>query len=126
MCAGAYLPSTDKYDIPKSLGTRHRAAIGISKESDAIVVVVSEETGNISVAKGDTIKLVTPSELEAELTQAFGMEVCVYTSKPQFALPSGVKKMDLDELFAECDVVSLFRKTCGNNICDVCAVVNFC
>ena len=43
----------------------------------------------------------------ARIAQAFGMEVCVYSSKPQFALPSGIKKMDLDELFAECDVVSL-------------------
>ena len=43
----------------------------------------------------------------ARIAQAFGMQVCVYSSKPQFALPSGVKKMELDELFAECDVVSL-------------------
>ena len=43
----------------------------------------------------------------ARIAQAFGMEVCVYSSKPQFALSSGIKKMDLDELFAECDVVSL-------------------
>ena len=43
----------------------------------------------------------------ARIAQAFGMEVCVYSSKPQFALPSGIKKMELDELFAECDVVSL-------------------
>ena len=41
------------------------------------------------------------------IAQAFGMEVCVNTSKPQFALPSGVKKMELDTLFAECDVISL-------------------
>jgi glycerate dehydrogenase len=41
------------------------------------------------------------------IAQAFGMEVYVYTSKPQFALPSGVKKMELDTLFAECDVISL-------------------
>ena len=41
------------------------------------------------------------------IAQAFGMEVCVCTSKPQFALPSGVKKMELDTLFAECDVISL-------------------
>ena len=41
------------------------------------------------------------------IAQAFGMEVCVYTSKPQFALPSEVKKMELDTLFAECDVISL-------------------
>ncbi len=43
----------------------------------------------------------------ARIAQAFGMQVCVYSSKPQFALPSGIKKMELDELFAECDVVSL-------------------
>lgn len=43
----------------------------------------------------------------ARIAQAFGMEVYVYTSKPQFALPSGMKKVELDELFAECDVVSL-------------------
>ena len=43
----------------------------------------------------------------ARIAQAFGMEVCVYSSKPQFVLPSGIKKMDLEELFAECDVVSL-------------------
>ena len=49
MCAGAYLPATDKYDVPKALGTRHRAAIGLSEKYDAITVVVSEETGNISI-----------------------------------------------------------------------------
>ena len=42
-------------DISQKLGTRHRAAIGISKESDSIVVVVSEETGKISVAKDGTL-----------------------------------------------------------------------
>lgn len=43
----------------------------------------------------------------ARIAQAFGMEVCVYTSKEQSALPLGMKKMSLDEIFAECDVVSL-------------------
>ena len=49
------LPLADDKDISKELGTRHRAAIGISKESDAIVVVVSEETGKMSVAKDGTL-----------------------------------------------------------------------
>ena len=49
------LPLADDNDIAKELGTRHRAAIGISKESDAIVVVVSEETGKISIAKDGTL-----------------------------------------------------------------------
>ena len=53
--AACVLPLADDNDIAKELGTRHRAAIGISKESDSIVVVVSEETGKISVAKDGTL-----------------------------------------------------------------------
>ena len=53
--AACVLPLTDDSDIAKELGTRHRAAIGASKESDSIVVVVSEETGKISVAKDGTL-----------------------------------------------------------------------
>jgi len=49
------LPLADDKDIAKELGTRHRAAIGISKECDAIAVVVSEETGKISIAKDGTL-----------------------------------------------------------------------
>lgn len=48
--AGAYYPSSEKLDIPKQLGSRHRAAIGISEVSDSLTIVVSEQTGNISVA----------------------------------------------------------------------------
>ena len=50
VCAGAYYPSTERLDIPKQLGSRHRAAIGISELSDSLTIVVSEQTGNISVA----------------------------------------------------------------------------
>lgn len=53
--AACVLPLADDKDISKDLGTRHRAALGISKESDSIVVVVSEETGKISVAKDGTL-----------------------------------------------------------------------
>ena len=53
--AACVLPLADDKDIAKELGTRHRAAIGASKESDSIVVVVSEETGKISVAKDGTL-----------------------------------------------------------------------
>lgn len=49
--AACMLPLASDNDIARELGTRHRAAIGMSKESDAIIVVVSEETGKISVAK---------------------------------------------------------------------------
>ncbi len=50
--AGCILPLTDDMTLGKELGTRHRAAIGISEQTDAIIVVVSEETGIISVAEG--------------------------------------------------------------------------
>lgn len=53
--AACMLPLASDTDIAKELGTRHRAAIGISKESDSIAVVVSEETGKISVAKDGTL-----------------------------------------------------------------------
>ena len=48
--AGCILPVSHNFDIPKELGLRHRAAMGISQDSDAIAIVVSEETGRISVA----------------------------------------------------------------------------
>ena len=53
--ASCMLPLADDKDIARELGTRHRAAIGVSKESDAMVVVISEETGRISIAKDGTL-----------------------------------------------------------------------
>ncbi len=53
--AACILPLANDKEIAKELGTRHRAAIGISKETDAIAVVVSEETGKVSVAKDGTL-----------------------------------------------------------------------
>lgn len=71
-CAGAVFPTTVDMKFSKRLGTRHRAAIGISEESDAIAIIVSEETGRISVAVGgklnynlsvDEVKLIILDEL---------------------------------------------------------------
>ena len=70
MCAGAYLPSTEKYDVPKSLGTRHRAAIGLSEKYDAITVIVSEETGKISITVDGIIQQdLTLDKLKEKLSQ---------------------------------------------------------
>jgi len=50
LAAGCFLPLSEQQDIRKSFGTRHRASLGMSEQSDAVVLVVSEETGAISIA----------------------------------------------------------------------------
>lgn len=68
--AGCILPVSHDVDIPKELGLRHRAAMGISQESDAIAVVCSEETGRISVAINGNFQLrLSAEELESILTK---------------------------------------------------------
>ena len=67
--AACIFPLTQRQDLNKSLGTRHRAAIGLSEETDAVIVCVSEETGMISHAyKGQLVRGVTLEELRAFLT----------------------------------------------------------
>ncbi|MDR3119165.1 MAG: diadenylate cyclase CdaA [Mediterranea sp.] len=68
--AGCILPVSHNLDIPKELGLRHRAAMGISQESDACSVIVSEETGHISVAfRGQFYLNLTAEELESMLSK---------------------------------------------------------
>jgi diadenylate cyclase len=67
--AACIFPLTQRQDLNASLGTRHRAAIGLSEETDAVVVAVSEETGSISHAyKGQFVRGVTAEQLRAFLT----------------------------------------------------------
>lgn len=67
--AGCILPVSHDLSIPKELGLRHRAALGVSQETDALAVVVSEETGGISVAvKGEFRLRLSAEELEGILT----------------------------------------------------------
>lgn len=68
--AGCILPVSHNLDIPKELGLRHRAALGITQESDAIAVVVSEETGGISAAiRGELRLRLSAEQLEGFLAQ---------------------------------------------------------
>ena len=67
--AGCILPVSHDLSIPKELGLRHRAAMGISEETDAIAIVVSEETGSISVAIKGRFRLhLSAEELDSILT----------------------------------------------------------
>lgn len=67
--ATCYLPLSDNMGLSKELGTRHRAAVGMSEVSDALIIVVSEENGKVSVAQGGVLdRAVTREELREKLT----------------------------------------------------------
>ena len=69
--ATCYLPLSDNLGISKDLGTRHRAGIGISEATDALTIIVSEETGRVSVASAGKLYVnLEPDELRGMLTKA--------------------------------------------------------
>ncbi len=71
VAAGCFLPLTGSPAVSKSLGSRHRAAIGVTEESDAVVVVISEEEGQISlVHEGRMVKSIDAAGLRSALEQA--------------------------------------------------------
>ena len=81
--AGCVLPLSDSHSLSADLGTRHRAGVGMSEHSDAVVVIVSEETGTISVAVGGVLKrYLAPQMLERMLRN----ELC----KEHDAQPKGL------------------------------------
>lgn len=81
-CASAYFPPTT-FDFPSSYGARHRAAIGISEITDSISIVVSEETGNISIAEGGKLTVVDEPQLREYLLQAICLQENVVSSANQ-------------------------------------------
>lgn len=72
VAAGCILPLTEQQELSKILGMRHRAALGLSEAADAIIVIVSEETGTLSIARnGKLQQRVDPKDLEAMLYQLY-------------------------------------------------------
>lgn len=72
--AAVQFPLAEAGDLERQLGSRHRAAVGLSQESDAVIVVVSEETGDISVAeRGQLYRKLTPDALKDLLSELLGV-----------------------------------------------------
>ena len=81
--AACFLPLTVKPRLSKDLGTRHRAAIGITEETDAIAIVVSEETGSLSLAHDGQIERgLTIDSLRSRLRESFGQKSPVRQTTP--------------------------------------------
>lgn len=75
LSAACYLPLSEQQDIRKTFGTRHRAALGIAEQTDAVVVIVSEETGAISLAYDSKLYYdLSPSEVTKSLERLLGAE----------------------------------------------------
>ncbi len=73
--ASCFLPLSQNPNVSKELGTRHRAGLGMSEESDAVVVIVSEETGGISIACGGELNMkLSPEALENNLCKLFDLK----------------------------------------------------
>ncbi len=71
--AGVQFPLAESGDLERELGSRHRAAVGLSQEGDAVVLVVSEETGDVSIAeRGQLIRKLTPEGLRGLLAELLG------------------------------------------------------
>lgn len=87
--AGCVLPLSDSSHLSADLGTRHRAGVGMSEVSDAVVVIVSEETGTVSVAIGGMLKRhLAPQTLEKLLRN----ELCPNAEEGELTLPQRLKK----------------------------------
>ncbi|MDH6367826.1 MULTISPECIES: diadenylate cyclase CdaA [unclassified Breznakia] len=99
-CASAFFPPTTR-EFPRQYGARHRAAVGISEVTDSITIVVSEETGNVSIAKEGVLTQVNAVNLRATLVRALQASdpvVSTTTSETQQAPASSAQDVPIKEV----------------------------
>ena len=92
VAATCYLPLSNNMQLSKDMGTRHRAAVGVSEESDSFTIIVSEETGKVSIAKGGEIIRGISGDLLKE--QLYGMRKPEEKKKGWFLLGKKDKRAD--------------------------------
>lgn len=122
-CAAAYFPPTTK-DLPSKYGARHRAAVGISEITDSITIIVSEETGNISVAVNGQLTQYPPEGLQRYLTNMLVTESSQNPSSILVPMLSQAKSMgkrakkqtedaNKDERVKAIEIVNLYEQKRG-------------
>ena len=92
-CAGAVFPTSSSPKLNRRLGTRHRAALGLSEETDAISIVVSEETGRVSIAlKGEMLYNLTLDDVRMMLIDEL---------RPKHDVDLDEEEIDEEEIYEE-------------------------
>ena len=116
-CASAYFPPTER-ELPSRYGARHRAAIGISEITDSITIVVSEETGVVSVAEAGELTTLTIEKLQTYLAKAIIEDEIDITINPTELKAQGIDKfealLEKDEKSLKPEGVSKCHPGCGN------------
>lgn len=98
LAAGCQFPLAESGELPRDLGSRHRAALGLAMETDALVIVVSEETGKISMAtRGRMIRPLTPEQLRKELLSRLAPELVEEPKAPVVAEPSDGEQQEAEK-----------------------------
>ena len=108
--ATCYLPLSDNMDISKALGTRHRAAVGVSEATDSVTLVVSEETGRVSVAVSGRLKSVKDGD---ELRDMLSVLVKAGSGKTQVVSEYGREDAEMKEKLTNNLAIKLIALFCA-------------